>query len=170
MAAMIAAAERPLVILGGGDWNAQACADIESFSTAFQLPVATAFRRQDLIDNRHANFAGDMGIGINPKLAQRVRDSDLLVAIGPRLGETTTSGYTLIGVPRPKQKLIHVHADPDELGRVYHADFMIVSGMPEFASAVRAAKAPESCAWGDWVRSAYADYLQTLEHGAMPGQ
>jgi len=169
MAAMIAAAERPLVILGGGDWNAQACADIESFCTAFQLPVATAFRRQDLIDNRHANFAGDMGIGINPKLAQRVRDSDLLVAIGPRLGETTTSGYTLIGVPRPKQKLIHVHADPDELGRVYHADLMIVSGMPEFASAVRALKAPESCAWGDWARSAHADYLQTLEHSTMPG-
>ncbi|HSQ02437.1 MAG TPA: thiamine pyrophosphate-binding protein, partial [Burkholderiales bacterium] len=161
-------AQRPFAILGGGGWNAAACANIEAFCTAFDLPVGTAFRRQDLFDNLHANYAGDVGVGINPKLAQRIRDADLLVAIGPRLGETTTSGYTLIDIPRPRQQLVHVHADDDELGRVYHADLMIHSGPQEFAAAARTLTAPTHCAWHTWTRSTHADYLENLEHQPMP--
>ncbi|MCC6534250.1 MAG: thiamine pyrophosphate-binding protein [Burkholderiales bacterium] len=167
--AMLAAAARPFVILGGGGWSTAACADIEAFVSAFDLPVGSAFRRQDLIDNRHPNYAGDLGIGINPKLAQRIREADLLLAIGPRLGETTTSGYTLIDVPRPRQKLVHVHADVDELGRVYQADLMIAAGPAEFAAAARALQPPASCAWREWTRATHAAYVETLRPAEMPG-
>ncbi|MGE0805768.1 MAG: thiamine pyrophosphate-binding protein [Burkholderiaceae bacterium] len=134
---LLSAAQRPLVLLGGTGWTAAACDDMRRFAEANQLPVACAFRFQDLFDNRHPNYVGDVGIGINPKLAQRVREADLIVAVGPRLGEMTTSGYSLIEAPVPRQRLVHVHAGQDELGSVYQAELMIASGMPEFAAAVR---------------------------------
>ncbi|MDE2004583.1 MAG: thiamine pyrophosphate-binding protein, partial [Betaproteobacteria bacterium] len=117
--ALLRAALRPLVLVGGSRWNAAACDALARFAAEASLPVACAFRHQDLIDNRHPNYAGDVGIGINPKLAARVREADVLLVIGERLGETTTSGYTLIDVPAPRQALIHVHPGADELGRVY---------------------------------------------------
>ncbi|MBF6907410.1 thiamine pyrophosphate-binding protein, partial [Acinetobacter baumannii] len=92
--AMLAEAKRPPVLLGGGTWNEQACADLRRFAEANALPVACSFRFQDLLDNEHPNYIGDVGIGINPKLAARVRNADLVIAIGPRLGEMTTGGYT----------------------------------------------------------------------------
>src|ERR1700756_1517016 len=91
------------------------------------------FRFQDLLDNDHPNYVGDVGIGINPKLAARVREADVIIAIGPRLGEMTTSGYALLQSPVPKQRLIHVHADAEELGSVYQSELMINSGMPQVA-------------------------------------
>src|SRR5690606_7920068 len=119
---LLAGARQPLVILGGTGWTPEACEDMRVFVENNRLPVACAFRFQDLFDNRHPNYVGDVGIGINPKLAARVRESDLIIAVGPRLGEMTTSGYTLLEVPRPAQKLVHVHAGVDELGTVYQAD------------------------------------------------
>ncbi|HRO58869.1 MAG TPA: thiamine pyrophosphate-binding protein [Burkholderiaceae bacterium] len=154
---LLAAAQRPLLMLGGTGWTQQACDDIRAFAEANRLPVSCAFRFQDLMDNRHPNYVGDVGIGINPKLAARVRESDLLIAIGPRLGEMTTSGYTLLSVPRPEQKLIHVHAGTDELGTVYQADLMIASGMPEMAAALRKIRV-ESAAWAACVGEARAQY------------
>ena len=133
----MAAAERPIVILGGSGWNAQACADLRAFAQANALPVSCAFRFQDLFDNNDRHYVGDVGIGINPKLAARIKDSDLVLAIGPRLGEMTTSGYTLFSVPVPQQPMIHVHSGIDELGRVYQASQMINAGMPQFAAALR---------------------------------
>ncbi|MES2742817.1 MAG: thiamine pyrophosphate-binding protein [Pseudomonadota bacterium] len=145
--AMLAAATRPLVLLGGATWNAAACADLRRFAEANALPVACAFRFQDLLDNTHPNYVGDVGIGINPALAERVKQADLLIAIGPRLGEMTTGGYTLLSAPVPRQRLIHFHPDPEELGSVYQADLMIASGMPQ-AAAMLAAMAPvDSGAW-----------------------
>lgn len=153
----LAAARRPIVILGGTGWNAQACADIRQFVEANHLPVTCAFRFQDLYDNRLPNYVGDVGIGINPRLAERVRESDLVIAIGPRLGEMTTSGYTLFKAPRPAQPLIHIHAGVDELGTVYQADLMIASGMPEIATALSDLRVDAS-AWAAQLAPARVDY------------
>jgi acetolactate synthase-1/2/3 large subunit len=161
--AMLAGAQRPLVLLGGGGWNAQACADVQRFAEANGLPVACAFRFQDLLDNAHPHYVGDVGIGINPKLAARVRNADVLIAIGPRLGEMTTSGYELLSSPVPRQRLVHIHADPEELGSVYQAELMIASGMPQ-AAAMLAAMAPvDAAAWRSSVAEAKAELLAYQE-------
>src|SRR5947208_3985225 len=118
-----------MVGAGGSGWSAQACASLARFAEASARPVACAFRNQDVFDNRHPNYAGDVGIGINPKLAARVRDADLIVAIGPRLGEMTTGGYELLVPPKARQQLVHVHAGAEELGRVYAPDLAINSSM-----------------------------------------
>ena len=169
---MLSTAKRPLVILGGTGWHAQACADIRSFIEANALPVTCAFRFQDLYDNRLPNYVGDVGIGINPKLAARVREADLLIAIGPRLGEMTTSGYSLLSVPRPRQTLIHVHAGAEELGTVYQADLMIAAGMPDIAQALASVQVDAS-AWKSAVPQARAEYeawqgQPALYQGASP--
>lgn len=154
----LAAAKRPLVIAGGGGWTARSTAALQRFAEAWQLPVGCAFRFQDLFDNSHPNYAGDVGIGINPKLAARVREADLILALGPRLGEMTTGGYTLLQAPRPQQQLIHIHAGPEELGRVYAADLMINASMGCAAPALADLAPPETMPWAAWTRSANADY------------
>ncbi|MBC7575287.1 MAG: thiamine pyrophosphate-binding protein [Herminiimonas sp.] len=156
--AMLAVAERPLVIVGGGGWDATACDDLQRFIAANHLPVTCAFRFQDLFDNRDVHYAGDVGIGINPRLAVRVREADLIIAIGPRLGEMTTGGYSLLQAPRPVQKLIHVHAGAEELGRVYQADLMINSGMPQIAAALADMAAVDAARWQHTVAEAHAEF------------
>ncbi len=164
-------AQRPLVVLGGGGWSPEACEDIAAFAKAFDLPVACAFRRQDLMDNRLDHYVGETGLGMDPRIAQRVRDADLVIAVGARLGETSTQGYELLAVPRPTQRFVHVHADPEELGRVYHADVPVLASMPEFARAARALQPARAARWGDWTRAARSDYLSHLELPAdMPGE
>src|SRR5215468_8335194 len=133
---LLAKAKRPLVIAGGSGWSEQACADLARFAEANALPVACAFRNQDLFDNRHPNYAGDVGIAINPKLAARVRDADVLLVIGERLGEMVTSGYTLLLAPSPAQQLIHVHPGADELGRVYQPAIAIAATPGAFLAAM----------------------------------
>ena len=154
---MLAEAKRPLVLLGGATWNAQACADLARFAEANALPVGCTFRFQDLLDNAHPNYIGDVGIGINPKLAARVRDADLLIAIGPRLGEMTTSGYSLLDSPVPRQRLVHFHADAEELGSVYQAELMINSGAPQACSMLAAMAPVDASAWRDSVATARAE-------------
>ena len=156
------AAKAPLVIVGGGGWTPEACTALQAFAEAWTLPVGCAFRFQDLFDNRHPLYAGDVGIGINPKLAQRVQDADLILALGPRLGEMTTNGYTLLAAPRPVQQLIHIHAGAEELGRVYTADLMINASMSCAAQALASMPAPDSVAWKEEARQANADYLANL--------
>ena len=155
---MLEGAERPLVILGGSGWTEQACADMRAFAEANDLPVTTVFRRANLYDNRLPNYAGDMGIGLNPALARRIGAADVLLVVGTRLGEMATSGYTLLEVPRPRQKLIHVLAGAEELGRVYQAALPINSGMPEFAAALRALPPVQRRSWVEWKDGARADY------------
>lgn len=166
---MLNNAKRPVMILGGGDWSLAARNDIMAFAEANNLPVACTFRRQDLCDNRHPNYIGDLGFGINPPLADRIKQADLLLAVGPRLGEVTTSGYTLIEAPRPKQRLIHVHPGSEELGRVYQADLPINSGMAEFAAALREMTPVTAPPWSAWTESARNDYLLTLQPQTMTG-
>jgi len=125
-------AARPFVIVGGGGWDRESCLKLQKWIEAAGLPAGTSFRCQDLFDNRSASYAGDVGIGLNPKLAQRVKEADVLLVIGARLGEMTTSAYTLLEVPQPRQTLIHVHAGAEELGRVYRPALAINSGYPQF--------------------------------------
>jgi acetolactate synthase I/II/III large subunit len=155
---MLSEAKRPMLLLGGGGWNAQATADIRKFAEANRLPVGCAFRFQDLLDNTHPNYIGDVGIGINPKLAARVKEADVLIAIGPRLGEMTTSGYSIIAAPVPQQRLVHIHASPEELGSVYQGELMIASGMPQAAAMLAAMEPVDSSAWRDSVEQARAEY------------
>jgi acetolactate synthase-1/2/3 large subunit len=156
------AARRPLVIAGGSGWTGESAAALQRFAESWQLPVACGFRFQDTFDNRHALYAGDVGIGINPKLAQRVRDADLVIALGVRLGEMTTSGYTLLEPPRPRQTLVHIHAGPEELGRVYAADVMLQASMACAAQALETLTAPPSLPWTAWAEAAHADYEANL--------
>ena len=159
--------ERPLIVVGGGGWSEQAGRDVLAFAEASNIPVAASFRRQDYVDNASPVYAGPLTIGLDPKLAQRVRDADVLLALGTRLGEIATQQYSLVAPPRPAQKLIHVHADPDELGRVFEAELPIVSGSPQFAAALRpvdgAGVRPAS-------RRPRADYLANLQHDPAPGR
>ncbi|MEM8824203.1 MAG: thiamine pyrophosphate-binding protein, partial [Pseudomonadota bacterium] len=115
-------AERPMVIVGGGGWTSDAATALGQFADAAQVPVGASFRCQDYLDNRHPNYVGDVGIGVNPDLGRLVSDADTLLVLGARLGEMTTSGYTLVGIPNPAQSLIHVYPDPSEIGRVYRPD------------------------------------------------
>ncbi len=156
---LLASAQRPLLIVGGSGWNADASQALRRFATANALPVASAFRRQDLFDNADLHYAGHLGFGLSPHLAKRVREADLILAIGTRLGEITSSGYSLLECPLPQQTLIHVHADPEELGRVYHACLPINAGAQAFATALAALEPVESTAWREWTRDAHAEYL-----------
>jgi len=156
---MLLQAQRPFVIAGGGGWTPQSAQALQRFAENWQLPVGNAFRFQDTFDNFHPLYAGDVGIGINPKLAQRIKDSDLIIAMGPRLGEMTTSGYTLLEVPKPKQKLVHIHASAEELNRVYHAGLAICASMNAAARSLEVLTAPPSVPWTDWAAQANADYL-----------
>ena len=154
----LATAKQPLLIAGGGGWTADSCSALQSFAEAWQLPVACAFRFQDLFDNRHPLYAGDVGIGISAALAKRVQEADLIIALGPRLGEMTTGGYQLLQAPRPAQQLIHLHAGAEELGRVYAADLMINASMSCAAQALATLEAPVSVTWQQWTLDANADY------------
>lgn len=160
---LLLASERPLVIAGGGGWTPQAAAALQRFAENWQLPVTNAFRFQDTFDNHHALYAGDVGLGINPALAARVRESDLLIAIGPRLGESTTGGYTLIEAPVPKQKLVHIHASPEELGRVYQPTLAINATMNAAARSLEVLTAPPTVPWSDWAQACHADYLANID-------
>jgi acetolactate synthase-1/2/3 large subunit len=130
---LIANGKRPLAMLGGSGWTAKACGEMLSWAEKNTIALCTSFRCQDLVPNQHPLYVGHAGIGIAPALAEMIRQADPLIAVGPRLGEMTTAGYSLIHAPKPDQRLIHVHAGAEELGRVYQAELMINSGMPEFA-------------------------------------
>lgn len=156
--AMLMAAQRPLLIAGGSGWDAEGANALQRFAENWQLPVGCGFRFQDTFDNRHPMYAGDVGIGINPKLAARVREADLVIALGVRLGEMTTGGYTLLQPPRPAQRLVHVHAGAEELGRVYAADLLLQSSMACAAKALETLAAPNSVPWAEWAAGAHADY------------
>jgi acetolactate synthase-1/2/3 large subunit len=160
-------AERPLAIVGGGGWTPAASTAIAAFVRANEIPTGASFRRQDALDNDDPRYIGDVGIGINPNLAQRVRDADLLVVVGPRLGEMTTSGYTLLDVPAPKQTLVHVHPGAEELGRVYQPALPILASPESFAAAVADLRVEPR--WREWTAEARAEFEAWQRHDPMPG-
>ena len=169
MREMLLASKKPLVIAGGSGWTPQSAQALQRFAENWQLPVGNAFRFQDTFDNHHPLYAGDVGIGLNPALAQRIRDSDLIVAIGPRLGEMTTGAYALIEAPRPKQKLIHIHASAEELNRVYQADLAMCATMNAAARSLEVLTAPLDVPWAAWTQAAHQDYLANLVPQQLPG-
>jgi acetolactate synthase I/II/III large subunit len=167
---LLAAAERPFVIAGGGGWSARAAADLQAFAENNRLPVATSFRRQDYVDNTSPSYAGVLTIGHDPALASRLREADLLLVVGSRLGDIPTRGYTTLEPPRTPQTLVHVHADSRELGRVYEPDLPIVSGSPEFLAAARALEPVDGAGRAAWTESARDDYCASLRHRRGPGK
>jgi acetolactate synthase I/II/III large subunit len=166
---LLGGARRPLVLVGEGGWSARAGEDMVAFAEASELPLCALFRCQDYVDNRSHVYCGHLGIGTNPKLAERVSRADVLLVVGGQLGEVATRGYTLLDVPRPAQTLIHVHPGAEELGKVYQPDLAIVSGLPEFARALRELEALDGSGWREWTETARADYLEHLRHGKLPG-
>jgi acetolactate synthase-1/2/3 large subunit len=169
MRELLGACERPLAIVGEGGWSADAARDMVAFCEASELPVATSFRCQDYVDNRSHVYAGHLTIGTDRNLARRVWEADLILAVGGRLGDIATSGYTLLDVPRPRQRLVHVHPSPDELGLVYETDLPIVSALPQFAAAAISLDPIASPSWNEWTTAARVDYLANLEHRPLPG-
>jgi acetolactate synthase I/II/III large subunit len=166
---MLLAAQRPFVIAGGGGWTPQAAQALQRFAEAWKLPVGNAFRFQDTFDNHHPLYAGDVGIGINPALARRIESSDLIIALGPRLGEMTTGGYALLKAPKIAQKLVHIHGGAEELHRVYHADLAMNATMNAAARALEVLSPPPELPWEAWAQEAHADYLANLEPQPLPG-
>ena len=154
----LAKAQRPFMILGGGGWSEEARQDAARFAEANGIPVGVSFRCQDYFPNDHANFAGHVGIGIDPKLAERIKASDLLIVLGARLGEMTTSGYTLIDCPVPSQTLVHIHADPEELGRVFDPTLAIACNHASMAKALAEMPPVGSDQKSDWVSDARKGY------------
>jgi acetolactate synthase-1/2/3 large subunit len=164
---LLSSSARPLIVVGGGGWSARAAADLRAFAEASTIPVATSFRRQDYIDNTSPSYAGVLTIGHDPALAARLRESDVLLVVGSRLGDIATRGYTTLEPPRIPQTLVHVHADPKELGRVYEPDLAIVAASPDF---LRALEAVDGAHRADWFASAHADFLDSLRHQRGPGE
>ncbi|QHJ00639.1 thiamine pyrophosphate-binding protein [Xylophilus rhododendri] len=154
----LSAARQPLLIVGGGSWSQAHSRDLQAFASHWKLPVAVSFRRQDALDNRHPNYVGHLSLGMNPKLRQRLLDSDLILAIGTRLGDIATDGYTLLEVPAPKQQLIHVHVDAAELGRVYQPVIGVQADIGQALAGLATLAAPPQIGWAESTRSARADH------------
>ena len=152
MRGLLAGAQRPLVLVGGSGWDAQSYAGLHTFAERNGLPVATGFRTQALFDNDHPLYAGTAGIGIDPALAKRVRDADVILAINTRLDEVTTGAYTIVEAPSPKQRLIHVYPGADELNHVFVADVAIAAGPIEFAAALTTLAPLDGAVWSAWAK------------------
>lgn len=169
MAALLEEAQQPLMIIGGTGWTREAMKQVENFAVRFQVPVGTAWRRLECFDQRSPNAAGHVGWAMTPELRRRVRDADLILAIGTRLGEATTERYTVIESPMPRQKLVHVYPDPSELGRVFVPTQAIVADVASFSDALATfapAKPPQR---KTLVETARAEYLASLNPLPAPG-
>jgi acetolactate synthase-1/2/3 large subunit len=161
---LLAQSKRPMLILGGGRWNETALAQIARFAERFGIPVCTSFRRAHHFDPLHSNYAGDLGLGANPKLVARVKASDLVIAAGARLNELTSQGYTLFDIPMPKMKLVHAYPGAEEIGRVYQPHLGIHAAPQAFVAALDKLKPRGACAD---VTAAHQDYLDWSEK-ALP--
>lgn len=156
----LAKAQRPVVILGGSRWSETAVQQFTEFAQAYALPVYCSFRRQMLFSAHHACYAGDLGLGANPRMLERIRQSDLVLLVGGRLSEVPSQSYALLGIPTPQQTLVHVHADADELGKLYRAAQPIHATPQGFAQAVAALRPAASVAWAQETITAHEDYLR----------
>jgi acetolactate synthase-1/2/3 large subunit len=171
LAALLAQSARPLLVVGGSRWSPEACEKIRGFSERFDLPVMTSYRRLPLFDPLHQNYAGDLGLGPNPKLIARVKNSDLVIVAGGRLGEIPTQGYTLFNIPDPQMKLVHIHAGAEELGRVYRPHLAIHASPRRFADALQKLSPERPVPWSAETRAAHLEYLAWSDRPlAQPGR
>nr|WP_234397798.1 hypothetical protein [Sneathiella glossodoripedis] len=165
---LLKSAEKPFLLLGGSRWNESAMKAVHQFAENWGLPVGCSFRRQHLFDHLHQNYAGDVGLGINPKLKQRIENSDLVILLGARFSENPSQGFSLFDIPNPKQRLVHVHVGAEELGRIYVPDLPIVATPENFVSA--ALELPVSKKFIDF-ENAHIDYLNWSDDlPETPGQ
>ncbi len=169
IAGALARAERPLVIAGGPAWSGAAAADLERFAAAWDLPVAVAFRRQDYMDNDHPCYAGDLGVGMNPRLALRLREADCLLVLGAGLGDIETGGYAHVDPAEPGKSILHVHPDPDTPGSVYRPDIALAAPAPALVAELAGNSAPAAPAWVNWRHAAREDYLHWQTPVDLPG-
>jgi acetolactate synthase-1/2/3 large subunit len=165
LAARLRSAERPMMILGGSGWTGQAAGDLADWAAAAGFPIALSFRRKDLIDNRHPAYAGDLGIGSNPRLVERLREADLVVALGARLGENATQGYSLFRPADTAERLVHIHPDPEELGRVWPAGLAAAADAASAAEAITAISLGRDRwrAWGEAARAELEAFVSPIE-------
>jgi len=157
------AAANPVMLVGGSRWSQSACAAVARFAERFALPVATTFRRAHLFDALHPCYAGDLGLGVNPKLLARIKAADVVVAVGGRLGEVPSQSYDLFEIPAPRQSFVHVHPGADELGRVYRPHLAINASPTAFAAALEGLQPPVEIKWREETQVAHADYLAWSE-------
>jgi len=162
-------AERPLVIAGGSGWSADAARNLRIFAESHDLPVAVSFRRQDYLDNASLNYVGDLGVGMNPKLSERLRKADMLLVLGSRLGDIATGGYELVDPSAPEKVIVHVHPDPNLPGSVYRADLAVTACAADIIRQISAIKGSKAAVWRDWTRSARADYEAWQHPKETPG-
>lgn len=157
--ALLAGARMPLLMVGGSGWNANACRDIAEFAAKWNIPVACTFRRQDIVDNRVAQYAGHLSLGMNSALAERLRTADVVLAVGTRISDVATDGYTLMAAPNPAQLLIHFYPEAQEVGRVFRPEIGLVVSVAAAASSLVGLTAPEAADWDGWTASARDAYL-----------
>jgi acetolactate synthase-1/2/3 large subunit len=164
----LATAQRPLVIAGGPGWSQEAAENLARFAENWGLPVAVSFRRQDRMNNDHVNYAGDLAVGMNPKLGQRLAAADLLLVLGSRFGDIVTNGYELLDPTHPGPRILHVHPDAGELGRVFHPALAVAAPTTEIVAAL--AQSPASPGnWQEWTAQARAEYEAWLKPAVTPG-
>jgi len=159
LAKLLHGAKKPVALLGGSRWSEEAVQRFVRFAERFELPVACTFRRQMLFPADHASYIGDLGLGVNPKLLARIKDADLVLLVGGRLSEVPSQAYTLLEIPAPQQKLVHIHPDSSELGRVYSPHLAINASPVAFTSVLDGVEAPASLPWSESTRTSHADYL-----------
>jgi len=152
-------AKKPVALLGGSRWSEVAVQRFVRFAERFELPVACTFRRQMLFPADHACYIGDLGLGVNPKLLARIKEADLVLLVGGRLSEIPSQAYTLLDIPAPQQKLVHIHPDPSELGRVYSPHLAINASPVAFTAALEGVHPPATLPWSEGTKTGHADYL-----------
>ena len=160
--AMLGAAERPFVILGGSRWTDRARAAVVRFAERFDVPVGTSFRRAHLFPADHPNYAGDVGINPGPRMTARIKEADLILLVGGRMSEMPSSSYTLLDIPTPRQTLVHVHPDAGELGRVYQPALAIEATPTAFAASLERLQPPREIRWKQLSAEARSDYLERV--------
>ncbi len=167
---LLQSSQAPVMILGGSRWDEDDCRAIQDFAERWALPVVTSFRRLTLFDALHSNYAGDLGIGASPKLLARIKSSDLVLAVGGRLGDIPSQGYELFAIPSPHQTFVHIHPDPNEIGRVYTPSLAMAATPKGFVDAVRALHPASPPIWAKETAAAHADYLAWSERATpQPG-
>lgn len=169
MQQLLERSERPLMVLGGSGWDTESVHDIRLFAEKQNIPVAASFRCQDLFDNRHPNYVGDLGFAASAQLSSAVKNADLLLVVGSRMGEVSTGGYAALDIPVPKQTLIHIHQGIEELGRVYQPALAINSSMSTFAKSAAKLPTVTSQIKNEWTRTLNKNYRENLQHSPSPG-
>ena len=166
---MLCKARAPLVVAGGSIWSTETARGLARFAEAFDLPVAATFRRMDRMDNRHTHYVGDLGVGMNPALARRLQEADCLLILGARFGDIATGGYELVKPGSPGKVLIHVHPDPDELGRVFRPDLALAAPAVDVIARLSRRDPPPHPNWAEWTKGARADYEGWVTPRETPG-